>query len=404
RRRPRTPRGRRAGVADDGQAGRPPLPRASVAQRVVASRDDPAGRSGREDHRHCVAARVPPRAAVLLVQPGRRQSGGAGGRADAARGCAGPDPGTGHERADAEAAFGRREPARRARRDDAHAGGRSVRGHADPHERGEVLPARDLDRPVEPRREAEPRDRAPAAAARAREDRPGRAQRLRVRARPRRGDHGVRLLMLALSGVSFLTPLDALFALAAAVPIAALAVAERRSARVRRLLSLRAPGRRAMLPVAIALVLLPALVAVAAAQPVVVRQQMVSERADAQAFVVFDTSLSMHASAGPGKPTRLARAKRIAIRLQRSLADVPMGIASMTDRALPNIMPTTDSTLFRRTVEQAIHVDEPPPSQQYRTRATTFTALVPLVESRFFAQKVQRRLVIVLTDGESTKI
>src|SRR5581483_8265158 len=234
--------------------------------------------------------------------------------------------------------------------------------------------------------------------------RPGRAQRLRVRARPRRGDHGVRLLMLALSGVSFLTPLDALFALAAAVPIAALAVAERRSARVRRLLSLRAPGRRAMLPVAIALVLLPALVAVAAAQPVVVRQQMVSERADAQAFVVFDTSLSMHASAGPGKPTRLARAKRIAIRLQRSLADVPMGIASMTDRALPNIMPTTDSTLFRRTVEQAIHVDEPPPSQQYRTRATTFTALVPLVESRFFAQKVQRRLVIVLTDGESTKI
>src|SRR5581483_10584379 len=120
--------------------------------------------------------------------------------------------------------------------------------------------------------------------------------------------------------------------------------------------------------------------------------------------VVFDTSLSMHASAGPGKPTRLARAKRIAIRLQRSLADVPMGIASMTDRALPNIMPTTDSTLFRRTVEQAIHVDEPPPSQQYRTRATTFTALVPLVESRFFAQKVQRRLVIVLTDGESTKI
>jgi len=210
--------------------------------------------------------------------------------------------------------------------------------------------------------------------------------------------------MLALSGVSFLTPLDALFALAAAVPIAALAVAERRSARVRRLLSLRAPGRRAMLPVAIALVLLPALVAVAAAQPVVVRQQMVSERADAQAFVVFDTSLSMHASAGPGKPTRLARAKRIAIRLQRSLADVPMGIASMTDRALPNIMPTTDSTLFRRTVEQAIHVDEPPPSQQYRTRATTFTALVPLVESRFFAQKVQRRLVIVLTDGESTKI
>ena len=40
--------------------------------------------------------------------------------------------------------------------------------------------------------------------------------------------------MLALFGVSFLTPLDALFVLAAAVPLAALLLTERRSARVRR--------------------------------------------------------------------------------------------------------------------------------------------------------------------------
>jgi hypothetical protein len=156
--------------------------------------------------------------------------------------------------------------------------------------------------------------------------------------------------------------------------------------------------------VAIALVLLPALVAVAAAQPVVVRQQLVNERADAQGFILFDTSLSMQASAAPDAPTRLARAKRLAIRLQEALPDVPLGVASMTDRSLPNLLPTTDSTLFDRTIAQSVRIDSPPPSQLYPDRATTFDALIPIVESRFYSSSVQRRLLVVLTDGEATKI
>ena len=161
---------------------------------------------------------------------------------------------------------------------------------------------------------------------------------------------------------------------------------------------------RAALPALVALVLLAALVAVAAAQPVVIRNRMVSERADAQAFVLFDTSLSMTATAAPGRPTRLARAKRLAVRLQQALPDLPMGVASMTDRSLPNLLPTTDGTLFARTVDQAVAVDEPPPSQVYSDRATTFAALVPLTESHFYSQGVQRRLLIVLTDGESSQV
>jgi hypothetical protein len=210
--------------------------------------------------------------------------------------------------------------------------------------------------------------------------------------------------MVALFGVSFLTPLDALFVLGALVPLAALLFTERRADAVRRLLSVASPGRRAILPVVIALVLLPALVAVAAAQPVVVRERLVSERADAQAFVLFDTSLSMRASAGPGKATRLTRAKRLALRLQAKLADVPTGIASMTDRSLPNLMPTTDQTLFDRTVKLSVQINEPPPSQQYKGRATTFSALVPLVESHFYSPDVQRRVLIVFTDGESAQV
>jgi hypothetical protein len=206
-------------------------------------------------------------------------------------------------------------------------------------------------------------------------------------------------------GLTFLTPLAALFVFAAVVPVIAFMLTERRARVIRALLHVHTPGRRTWLPVVGALVLLPLLVAVAAAQPVVVRQQKVTERADAQAFALFDTSLSMRASAGPHSPSRLQRAKRLAMRLGAKLPDVPFGVASMTDRSLPNIMPTVDRTLFDRTVEQAVGIDRPPPSQPHPgNRATTFDAIVPLVESHFYAQGVQRRLLVVFTDGESTPV
>ena len=55
--------------------------------------------------------------------------------------------------------------------------------------------------------------------------------------------------MLAVFGVSFLTPLAALFVLVAAVPLGALALLERRADRIRRLLAVVGPSRRALAPV-----------------------------------------------------------------------------------------------------------------------------------------------------------
>jgi von Willebrand factor type A domain len=209
---------------------------------------------------------------------------------------------------------------------------------------------------------------------------------------------------VGLFGISFLTPVYAVFALATAAPLAALFATERRSERIRAALRLRGPARRAFVPVAGALVLLPALVAVAAAQPVVVRQQQVRERGDAQAFIVVDTSESMLATAGPGKPTRIARARRLARRLQAVLGDVPVGLATMTDRVLPDLMPTTDVALFDRTLTQSVGIDEPPPTQAYhRNRSTNLQALVPVVSSHFFSDAVKHRLLVVFTDGEASK-
>jgi hypothetical protein len=210
-------------------------------------------------------------------------------------------------------------------------------------------------------------------------------------------------MLLALFGVTFLTPVDAVFVLAAAAPLAALVVTERRSGRVRAVLGLRGPSRRPLVQAASALVLLPALVAVAAAQPVVVRQQLVRERGDAQAFIVIDTSESMRASSGARKLTRLARAKKLALRLQRALGDVPVGLATMTDRVLPDLMPTTDPALFQRTLAQSVGIDEPPPTQAYhRERATNLQALVPVATSHFFSDSAKHRLLVVFTDGEAS--
>jgi hypothetical protein len=208
--------------------------------------------------------------------------------------------------------------------------------------------------------------------------------------------------LAAIFGVTFLSPLGALFSLAAAIPLVALLHTERRGREVRSLLGVGAQGRRALTVLVTALVLLPLLVGVAAAQPVVVRRQLVRERGDTQAFFVFDTSRSMLASSGPDRPSRLARAERIALGLDRALGDVPVGIASMTDRTLPDLMPTVDRSLFAHTLSESVGIDEPPPDRPYGGgRSTTLMSLVPVATARFYSPSVGHRLLVVFTDGEA---
>jgi hypothetical protein len=175
---------------------------------------------------------------------------------------------------------------------------------------------------------------------------------------------------------------------------------ELRTRRLRRLFSLTAPRRRELVTVAVALALVPALVAVAAAQPVVIHSQAVTERVDAQVYLVFDTSLSMSARTGPHGPTRLARSKREAEALIPQLGNIPVGIATLTDRVLPSLLPTTNVPLVMRTVNQAVRIDEPPPSLRYHGRASTLESLVPLGGNRLFPPGVKHPILVVFTDGE----
>ena len=204
--------------------------------------------------------------------------------------------------------------------------------------------------------------------------------------------------MLAAS-ISFLTPWAGLLALLALLPLAALAVAERRLGRARRVLRLPSPDRgdrvrRGLLAVAAVLLLV-----LAAMQPALETTTALRARTDAQAFIVLDTSRSMLAAPSPGGSTRLRTARRDALALASRLPGIPLGVATFTDRVLPDLFPTSDTAAFDSVVD-AVRIESPPP-REVNTVATDFDALTGLATQGFFTARAKRRAVILITDGES---
>src|SRR3954451_13477788 len=136
--------------------------------------------------------------------------------------------------------------------------------------------------------------------------------------------------------LTFLTPTGAVLAAGVIAPFAALAYVEYRARRARRALRLGEPTVRSRVPTVTALAAVPVLLGLALAQPVLRSEQTHHVRRDAEAFFVFDTSRSMLAARGPAAPTRLTRAARAALQIHAALPDVPAGVATMTDRVLPD--------------------------------------------------------------------
>ena len=200
--------------------------------------------------------------------------------------------------------------------------------------------------------------------------------------------------------ISLLTPLGALLGLAALLPLAIYRRGEERARRARASLRLSDPPRRTRAPHVAALVALGALLGLAAAQPVVATTRRVPERTDAQVFVVLDTSRSMLASKSAGSPTRLDRAREDALRLRDELSEVSFGAASMTDRLLPHLFPTTNRKVFAQTLEDSIGIERPPPKIG-QVVATSLDAIAAAPKYGYFPPSIRKRVLVVLTDGES---
>jgi hypothetical protein len=199
--------------------------------------------------------------------------------------------------------------------------------------------------------------------------------------------------------MTLLTPLGLLLALAAVVPVAAWLLAERRAARIRETLGLDPPARSPWIRPASAAAV-PLLLALACAQPVLTREDERRVRTDAAAMVLVDVSRSMQARAAPGEPTRLERARDLAVRVRDGLSDVPVGLASMTDRTVPLLLPSADANVFEQTVRRALASESPPP-REVNTVASTLGAIADTAGANLFLPGDRRRVVVVLTDGES---
>jgi hypothetical protein len=128
------------------------------------------------------------------------------------------------------------------------------------------------------------------------------------------------------------------------------------------------------------------------------------ERTDAEAFVVVDVSRSMLAAPADGAARRIDRAREEAQRLRDALPEVPVGVLSLTDRVLPHLFPTVDRAVFGSTVAQAVDVERPPPSLFFSTKATDLGKLGSISARGFFSPGARKRLLVVLTDGESQPV
>jgi von Willebrand factor type A domain len=200
--------------------------------------------------------------------------------------------------------------------------------------------------------------------------------------------------------MTLLTPLAALVVLAVALPLLAVALGVRRAAAVRAMLGLRAPRHGTDLVALAALVGSFVLLAVAATQPALAHDTAQRVRTDAQVLFVLDTSRSMAAARTPAAPTRLARAEAAAARLRASIPGVEAGIATLTDRVLPDLLPVADRPSFDATLARAVGIEQPPP-RFVNVRATNCGALAAIPASGFFAPTARHRVIVVLTDGES---
>jgi hypothetical protein len=142
------------------------------------------------------------------------------------------------------------------------------------------------------------------------------------------------------------------------------------------------------------------LLGLAAAQPVLTDRTVVRTRGDVAVLFVLDTSRSMAASLSPTSPTRLARAKQAALRLRAAIPDVPAGVATLTDRVLPDLLPVPDGAGFDAVVERGVAIEDPPPVTQ-ATNATSYAALDDIAAGNYFTKRTTRRVIVLLTDGES---
>lgn len=204
--------------------------------------------------------------------------------------------------------------------------------------------------------------------------------------------------------IVFLTPSGVVLVVGVLIPLGALFLVQRRAGRVRDVLGLTEPRARGLVAGILAVLAAGTFLGLAAAQPVIERTTTLETRTDAEAFVVLDVSRSMLARRSSESETRIERAKAAARTVRAAFPEVRFGLVSLTDRALPHLFPSIDHDVFEATLTRSLGIEQPPPRSSLATNATSLDALATIRTQRYFAPKSSKRLLLVLTDGESQPV
>jgi hypothetical protein len=207
--------------------------------------------------------------------------------------------------------------------------------------------------------------------------------------------------MPPLAELVFLTPQAALVALAFAAPLVALAIRERAGARVRATLRLRRPGLARLLARPVGLVALAALVAVTAAQPAVRDTDSTKVRSDAELYLTFDVSRSMQAASGPRGVVRMERARTLGRDVHAALRDVPTGVATLTNRLMPLLFPTSDARGVTAVIDHSLRLMQPRPTRLTAARASSLGALSLAADRSYYNPSARKRVLVVFSDLDS---
>jgi hypothetical protein len=109
----------------------------------------------------------------------------------------------------------------------------------------------------------------------------------------------------------------------------------------------------------------------------------------------------MMASSAADRASRFDRARRLALKVRAAIPTVPVGVASITDRALPHLFPSVDPGAFQAVVRRTIGINKPPPGDSFDVRITTLGALAQIASQNYFAPTAKRRLLVLFSDGET---
>jgi hypothetical protein len=145
------------------------------------------------------------------------------------------------------------------------------------------------------------------------------------------------------------------------------------------------------------------LVALAAAQPAILRTAPERSRDDVQVWIAVDTSNSMLAARAPGAVDRLEQARQAAVALRGQLGGLKVGLAVMTSRVLPLLPPTADENTFAAVDRGSVQPNNPKPLALELASgnvSTSFSNLKLVPELNFYGT-AKGKLLVVISDMET---